>query len=70
MNDIGRDGSLFMTPCSHSRTEFLYRREGIEYVRCQDCQTVFDAEDLETVPLYDEEEEESVRVPVAAGRRR
>lgn len=58
-----------MNPCSHTRTEFLYRRDGIEYVRCQECQTVFDAEDLETVSLYDDEEED-LRVAVPVGRRR
>ncbi|BDC49661.1 hypothetical protein F183_A19770 [Bryobacterales bacterium F-183] len=69
MNDIGSDGKLVMMPCSHSRTEFLYRRDGIEYVRCQECQMVFDAEDLETVAVYDDEEED-MRVAVPVGRRR
>ncbi len=60
-----------MTPCTHSRTEFLYRRDGIDYVRCLGCSTVFDAEDLEAIQIYDELEEEVPvysRVPV--GRRR
>jgi hypothetical protein len=60
-----------MTPCAHPRTEFLYRRDGIEYVRCMGCSTVFDAEDLEAVPIYDElDEEVSVQVRVPVGRRR
>lgn len=46
-----------MRPCSHQRTEFVYRRDGIDYVRCHECNTVFEAEDLETVPIYDEEDE-------------
>jgi hypothetical protein len=46
-----------MAPCSHKRTEFLYRRDGIDYVRCLECSTVCDADDLETVAIYDEEEE-------------
>lgn len=47
-----------MQACQHERTEFLYRRDGIDYLRCLDCDQVFEAEDLETVPVYDEEEEE------------
>ncbi len=46
-----------MQACQHERTEFLYRRDGIDYVRCLDCDQVFEAEDLETVPVYDDEEE-------------
>lgn len=46
-----------MTPCLHSRTEFLYRRDGIDYVRCVECDSVFEAEDLETVPVFDEDAE-------------
>ena len=69
--DIGREVEVAMTPCSHPRTEFLYRRDGIDYVRCIGCNTVFDAEDLESVPIYDELDEESeVPVHVHAGRRR
>jgi Zn ribbon nucleic-acid-binding protein len=46
-----------MPDCQHERTEFLYRRDGIDYVRCLDCDQVFEAEDLDTVPVYDDEEE-------------
>ena len=45
-----------MPGCQHERTEFLYRRDGIDYVRCLDCGQVFEAEDLDSV--YEEEEEE------------
>lgn len=60
-----------MTTCTHTRTEFLYRRDGIDYVRCLGCNTVFDAEDLESIPIYDEADEEfEAPVRVSAGRRR
>lgn len=47
-----------MQGCQHERTEFLYRRDGIDYVRCLDCGQVFEAEDLDSVPVYEEDEEE------------
>ena len=34
------------------------RRDGVDYLRCIDCDQVFDADDLEQVPVYDDEEEE------------
>ncbi len=46
-----------MQPCEHHRTEILTRRDGVDYVRCLDCDQVYEAEDLETVPVYDEDEE-------------
>jgi hypothetical protein len=45
-----------MQTCKHSRTEILARRDGVDYVRCLDCDQVFEAEDLETVPVYDDED--------------
>jgi len=33
----------------------LARRDGIEYVRCLDCEEVYEAEDLEPVLVYDDE---------------
>ena len=42
--------------CTHSRTEKLARRDGVDYVRCLDCDQVFEAEDLETVPVNEDEE--------------
>jgi hypothetical protein len=42
-------------PCNHDRTEMLARRDGIDYVRCLDCGQVYEAEDLEPVFVYDEE---------------
>jgi hypothetical protein len=46
-----------MPGCEHKRAEFLMRRDGIDYVRCPDCGQVFESEDLEQVPAYDDEEE-------------
>jgi uncharacterized C2H2 Zn-finger protein len=42
--------------CTHSRTEMLARRDGVDYVRCLDCDQVFEAEDLETVAVNEDEE--------------
>ena len=47
-----------MQDCEHARTEFLYRRDGVDYVLCLDCGQVFEAEDLDSVPVYDDEEED------------
>jgi len=48
-----------MQGCQHERTEFLYRRDGVDYVRCLDCDQVFEEEDLDnSVPVYDDEEEQ------------
>ena len=47
-----------MPGCEHQHAEFLMRRDGIDYVRCIDCGHVFEAEDLEQLPAFDEEEEE------------
>lgn len=43
--------------CQHKRTEVIARRDGVDYVRCLECEQIFDAEDLESVPVYDDEEE-------------
>jgi Zn ribbon nucleic-acid-binding protein len=52
-----------MPDCQHERTEFLYRRDGVDYVRCLDCDQVLEAEDLDTVSVYDDEEEQPKRQP-------
>jgi hypothetical protein len=49
-----------MPGCEHIRTEFLMRRDGVDYVRCMECDQVFEADDLEQVPAYDEEDEPPV----------
>ena len=50
-----------MPGCEHKRTEFLMRRDGVDYDRCLDCDHVFESEDLEQVALYDDAEEEAPR---------
>lgn len=50
-----------MPGCEHKRAEFLMRRDGVEYVRCLDCDQVFESDDLEQTPVYDEAEEEPQR---------
>ena len=45
-----------MQICKHARTEILARRDGVDYVRCLDCDQVFEAEDLETVRAYEDDE--------------
>ncbi len=44
------------TICDHTRTEMIARRDGVDYVRCLDCGQVFEAEDLESVPAFEDEE--------------
>lgn len=46
-----------MSICNHTRTEMMARRDGVEYVRCLDCDEVFEAEDLEPVPVYEDDEQ-------------
>lgn len=47
-----------MQPCNHTRTEIMARRDGVDYVRCLDCDQVFEAEDLEaTIPVFDEDDQ-------------
>jgi hypothetical protein len=47
-----------MQPCNHIRTEILARRDGVDYVRCLDCDQVFEAEDLENIAIpYDEDDQ-------------
>lgn len=50
--------AVFMEPiCKHTRTEVIARRDGVEYVQCLDCRQIFEAEDLESVPVYDDEDQ-------------
>ena len=44
--------------CDHSKTEVIARRGGVDYVRCLGCGQVFEADDLESVPVPDDEEED------------
>lgn len=43
------------TSCNHANTEIMTRREGVDYVRCLQCDQVFEAEDLEPVSVYEDE---------------
>jgi hypothetical protein len=45
------------TACDHKRTEILARRDGVDYVCCLDCRQIFEAEDLDIVPAYEEDEQ-------------
>jgi len=42
--------------CTHTRTEIIARRDGVDYVECLDCRQIFEAEDLESVSVEEEEE--------------
>ena len=44
------------SPCDHKRTEMLARRDGVDYVRCLDCDEVYEAEDLEPVLVVEDEQ--------------
>jgi Zn ribbon nucleic-acid-binding protein len=47
-----------MPACEHKRTEFLMRRDGVDYLHCVDCSQVFESDDLEQVSVDDDSEEE------------
>jgi hypothetical protein len=42
--------------CTHSRTELIARRDGVDYLRCLDCDQVFEADDLESVAVDEDDE--------------
>jgi len=46
-----------MPDCEHQRTEFLMRRDGVDYLRCLECDQVFESDDLEQILPDDDEEE-------------
>lgn len=48
-----------MQICEHTRTEIMARRDGVDYVRCLDCDQVFEAEDLEAIANVYEDEDQS-----------
>jgi len=52
-----------MPGCEHKRTEFLMRQDGVDYLRCLECDHVFEAEDLESAPTYEDEEEQPQSPP-------
>jgi uncharacterized C2H2 Zn-finger protein len=47
-----------MPGCEHKLTEFLMRRDGVDYLRCLSCDQVFEAEDLEQIVVDEDEEEQ------------
>jgi len=49
------------TMCTHTRTELIARRDGVDYIRCLDCDQVFEAEDLEAISTFDDDEEPDSR---------
>jgi hypothetical protein len=48
-----------MPVCEHTTTEFMMRRDGVDYVRCLQCDSVFEAEDLEQTNTDYEDDEEA-----------
>jgi hypothetical protein len=46
-----------MPDCEHTKTEFLMRRDGVDYMRCLACDQVFEADDLPQETLDDDAEE-------------
>ncbi len=43
-----------MPGCDHKRTELMTRRDGVDYLRCLDCDQVFESDDLEQTPAPDD----------------
>ncbi len=46
-----------MPLCEHKQTEVMARRDHVDYVRCLDCDSVFEADDLEQISVYEDDEE-------------
>lgn len=44
------------TACEHNQTKVIARRDGVDYVECLVCHEIFEAEDLEPVPVEDDDE--------------
>ncbi len=42
--------------CEHPRTQVIARRDGVDYLECLDCRQIFEAEDLESANVEDEDE--------------
>jgi len=47
---------VMQTACDHNRTQIIARRDGVDYVECLDCRQIFEAEDLDPVPVEEEDE--------------
>ena len=52
-----------MGGCEHTKTEFMMRRDGVDYVRCLACDSVFEADDLESGPALDDAEDDEPAAP-------
>jgi hypothetical protein len=50
-----------MPDCEHTKTEFLMRRDGVDYMRCLACDQVFEADDLPQA-AEDEDDAEELRL--------
>ena len=48
-----------MPGCEHKRTDFLMRRDGVDYLRCLDCDYVFESDDLEPVSTQEDSDEDA-----------
>ena len=46
------------TACEHSQTKVIARRDGVDYLECLVCHEIFEAEDLEPVPVEEEDDEQ------------
>lgn len=42
-------------PCRHTNTRLIAKDESGEYVECLDCRDIFEREELEEPPLFDED---------------
>lgn len=45
--------------CKCNRTERIASVAGVNYLRCVDCNRIFEAEDLDPVPVYDDDDQDS-----------
>jgi len=43
--------------CQHAQTAVIARRRGVDYVECLDCRQIFEAEDLDPAPAYEDEDQ-------------
>lgn len=42
-------------PCRHLRTRLIAKDESTEYVECLDCQAIFEGDELNEPPLFEED---------------
>jgi hypothetical protein len=51
-----------MPDCEHTKTEFLMRRDGVDYLRCMGCDQVFEADDLVQTSSTELDDAEELRL--------